>query len=228
MSDMNQKKDERIGKKIFFWLDKVAKMMMLNVLVIVFSLPIFTMGAAIAAMHKCLQLILEDEEYRIIGDFWRAFKENFKKATVIWLVYLGVFALLGFDLIILRNGQWLEATWLQIPLLIIGVVALASCTWSLVLQTHYENKPLATIRNSFVFCLAYLWVTILMMLAVAVPALLIYISLYTVPVVGFLGLPGVGILQAMLYTRVFDKLDDEREKAALEAQEAAAAKEDEE
>lgn len=227
MSDMNPKKDERIGTKIFFYLDKMAKMMMLNVLVIIFSLPVFTFGAAISAMHKCLQLILEDEDYRIIGDFWRAFKANFRQSTVIWLLYIPVFALLIYNILMLHSGQWLEAAWLQIPLLVIGVIMFASCNWALVLQTHYENKPIATIRNAFIFCMAYLWVTILMVVAVAVPVILVYISLYTVPFVGFLGLPGVGILQAMLYTRVFDKLDEDRAKAALEAQEAAEEAQDE-
>ena len=219
MSDMNQKKDDRIGTKIFFWLDKIAKLMMLNVLVILFSLPLFTFGAAVCAMHKCLQLMLEDEDYRIVGDFWRAFKENFKKATVIWLIYMPVFALLIYNILMLHSGQWLEAAWLQIPLIVIGVIMFASCNWAFILQTHYENKPLATIRNGAVFGFAYLWVTILMVAAAAVPFILVYISLYTVPFVGFLGLPGVGILQAMLYVKVFDNLDSERAKAAEEVPE---------
>lgn len=216
MNDKERRREERTSTVIFNYLNKMSKLMGLNVLTILFSLPVFTAGAAVCAMHKVVQLILEDEEYWIFLDFWKAFKENFKNATVIWLVYLPIFALLTYNILMLHSGQWLEAPWLQIPLLIIGVCVLAACNWALILQTRYDNKAMGTLRNGVLFCVAYPFASIIHVMAIAIPLVLLYISLYTVPVVGLFCVSGVGMLQATMYTKVFDKLDEEREKAAQE------------
>lgn len=220
MNDKERRKEERASTVIFHYLTKMSKMMGLNVLVILFSLPIFTAGAAFAAMHKVVRLIMDDEEYWIFLDFWKAFKENFKKATVIWLIYLPIFALLAYNISMLHSGQWLEATWLQIPLFVIGAAVLSSCNWALILQSYYENKPMATVRNSVVFGFAYFFASITNVAAMAVPVLLLYISLYTVPVVGLFCFSGVGMLQATVYTRIFDKLEEEQAQAKEADQEA--------
>ena len=216
MNDKERRKEERASMVLFHYLTKMSKLMGLNVLVLLFSLPVFTAGAAICAMHKVVQLILEDEEYWIFLDFWKAFKENFKNATVIWLIYLPIFGLLIYNVLMLHSGRWLEAPWLQIPLLIIGACLLSALNWALILQTRFDNKAMGTLRNGVLFCVAYPFASIVNVMAVAIPLLLLYISLYTVPVVGLFCFSGVGMLQATMYTKVFDKLDEEREKAAEE------------
>ena len=141
-------------------------------------------------------------------------------AGLIWLIYLPIFALLAYNISMLHSGQWLEATWLQIPLFLIGAAVLSSCNWALILQSYYENKPMATVRNSVVFGFAYFFASITNVAAMAVPVLLLYISLYTVPVVGLFCFSGVGMLQATVYTRIFDKLEEEQAQAKEADQEA--------
>ena len=76
-------------------LGKLSDVIICNMLFCIFSLPLFTMGAALSAMHSCMMLLIEDrEDDLIIKDFWRAFKGNFKQATALWLLCIPVIVLL--------------------------------------------------------------------------------------------------------------------------------------
>lgn len=78
-------------------------MMALSVLWVVFSLPIVTMGAATTALYSsCYHHIRKGDDY-LWSSFWNAFRENFKRSTLCWLVELAVLALLGVDALILRS-----------------------------------------------------------------------------------------------------------------------------
>lgn len=198
--------------KFFFYMDKISKLIILNLLFILFSLPLVTFGASLTALHRVLWLLNEDEEGNVFLEFWNAFRENFWKATCIWLCFAAVGAFLLWDYYLLRTGVLLEANWLQWPVYIIAALAFCSGMWAFVLQSRYENKVIATMRNGFIFTFLYFLATVMMVLAAAVPVLLLYISLYTMPVVLLCGFSGTGLLQTMLYSRVFDKLEEARAK----------------
>ena len=69
----------------------------LNLLWMVCSLPVFTAGAATAALYDVTLRIVREEDPPLTTRFFRAFRENFRQATVLWLILLGVGALLGAD-----------------------------------------------------------------------------------------------------------------------------------
>ena len=90
--------------KLFDWngplmiaLGKLADIVICNLMFCLFSLPVVTIGASLAALFTCMQRLVSDEERdegMIIRDFWRAFRQNFKQATLLWLVCLLAIAFL--------------------------------------------------------------------------------------------------------------------------------------
>ena len=56
--------------------NKLAYLLLLNLLTIVCSLPLITIGASYTAMHRVLLLIYRDEECYITKDFFKSSKEN--------------------------------------------------------------------------------------------------------------------------------------------------------
>ncbi|MBR1781475.1 MAG: DUF624 domain-containing protein [Oscillospiraceae bacterium] len=69
-----------------------------NVLFCLFSLPVFTIGAAYTALyHVMLKTLRGDEVINPFVQFWRGFKDNFKQATLCWIVLLAVAAFGAFD-----------------------------------------------------------------------------------------------------------------------------------
>lgn len=76
-----------ILKREFFELIK------LNLLFLVFCIPLVTIPAAICAMNKVLLAMVQDENHFLFHDFLEAFKANWKQASFGgYLLTLGIFA----------------------------------------------------------------------------------------------------------------------------------------
>lgn len=75
------------------FLGKVGDLMLLNLLFILTSVPLITIGASLTALHYTALHLIAGEESTVTRDYFRSFQQNFKQATAIWLL-LVVFALL--------------------------------------------------------------------------------------------------------------------------------------
>jgi uncharacterized membrane protein YesL len=61
-----------------------------NILFCLFSLPLFTIGASASALYDCTLSIAEQREASFIaGQFWTAFRRDFRRGVALWLILLG-------------------------------------------------------------------------------------------------------------------------------------------
>ena len=74
----------------------------LSAMWLLFSLPLITIGASTTAMYAAAYHVIRKKEGGLWRSFWEAFKDNFKRSTLIWLVVLVVMALLTVDIFVLR------------------------------------------------------------------------------------------------------------------------------
>ena len=149
-------------------LGKIADLMVLNILYLISCIPLFTIGAANAALYDvCARLSRDDA--MIWRHYWKAFRGNFKKATIIWLVLAAVAAVLyGCGII-----YWSY----DIPGkdLSVAMLAVAACIWLLAyswvfpLQARFENTVKRTLLNGLLCSWSYFPRSILMAVANAVP-----------------------------------------------------------
>ena len=88
-----------IDSPIMRFLSKVCDLMILNVLCIVCCLPIVTAGASVTALYTVTMKMVRGEESYIFKGFFKAFKENFKQSTIIWLIMavFGVFIFVDYQ-----------------------------------------------------------------------------------------------------------------------------------
>ena len=89
--------------KISILLNRIADYVILGVIWIICSLPIFTIGASTTALYYTSLKLLDGEESYLTKDFFYSFKTNFKQATLLWLAALGVGIFLAFDLMLCRQ-----------------------------------------------------------------------------------------------------------------------------
>lgn len=75
---------------------RIVELTKINLLWILCCIPVFTAGAATAAMIRCIYQFRADEP---CGGkvFFRAFREHFGKATVLWLIILFFGVMLAVD-----------------------------------------------------------------------------------------------------------------------------------
>lgn len=86
----------------------IYNLLILNFLWVLFSTPIVTIGASTTALFYVSGKIIRRESFNsILHAFWKSFKQNFKQATIIWLIFIGIFFLLVFNLqnIVLLGGM---------------------------------------------------------------------------------------------------------------------------
>lgn len=186
---------------------KVFDLISLQIAVLLFSLPIFTAGAAFTAMHFVLLRIYRDGCTSVWKDFWTSFKENFRQATAIWLLilFLLLFLWLDYRLLILAESTWLRSF---VYLLLIPILYLMlGLSWVFVLQSRYRNPIKITIKNALAMVFARPFYTIINTILMAAPFLLLLIYTQAIPILFFLGYTLPGFSRAVLYSKVFDNLE---------------------
>lgn len=77
---------------------KLLWVCLVNLLFILTSIPIFTIGASFTAMYSVLQKLVREREFSLIRDYFLSFIRNFGKATTIWLVCLLVSVICYIDI----------------------------------------------------------------------------------------------------------------------------------
>ncbi|MCR4566857.1 MAG: YesL family protein [Pseudobutyrivibrio sp.] len=76
---------------------RVADYIIINLLCLLCSIPIVTIGAAFTAKFYVSMKMVKGEEPSVAKAYFKSFKENFKQATVMWLIALAVILILVFD-----------------------------------------------------------------------------------------------------------------------------------
>ena len=89
---------------IMQFLTRVADLVILNVLWLLFSLPVITLGASTTALYRSLLTLIDGGGTSTVLLFWNAFRSEFKTATLLFLILLLPFAVVFLDLWILLFG----------------------------------------------------------------------------------------------------------------------------
>ena len=202
-----------LDSKFMHYANKFADLMGLNLLTLICCLPIVTIGASLTAMHRVLLAIYRDEEGYIMKTFFKSFKENFKQATIIWLIYLVMIAFIVTDLWLVYKGGLEMHSFIKYALGFVALLIAFSFMWVFVLQSRYENKVFHTIRNAIVIGCSHFFYSIMMIILSAIPLVLLLVWEMAVPFVFVFGFTMPGLLHAMLYSRVFDRLEGVDRKA---------------
>lgn len=152
-------------------LSKICDMVCLNVLWVICSIPIITIGASTTALYTVMLKIVKNEEGYIFRGFFKAFKENFKKSTIIWLITAFFAVVWWIDSRISGMMGAGVGEVLQIIFLLVGFFILSVIIYIFPLTARYENTISATFKNALILTIAKLPYTLLMV-AVAVVAVL--------------------------------------------------------
>ena len=146
------------------FITKIANSVYLNILWLICSLPVVTIGASTTSLFYVTLKMAKNEEGNLTAAFFRSFKENFRQATKIWLILLAagmVFALDGYIFYHMRfeNALWTIGT-------AIFLVALAAYAIILMyifpLLARFDNTIGAMFKNSIFIGMRFLLCTALM------------------------------------------------------------------
>ncbi|MDE6590854.1 MAG: YesL family protein [Oscillospiraceae bacterium] len=126
-------------------LTSIGDCICLSAMWLVFSLPILTIGASTTALYAAAYHVIRKKEGGLWQSFWGAFKENFKRSTLLWLVVLAVMVLLTVDVFVLR---YIRLSGGAMGVLYWPVIAIwcAALTWAVYLAA-YAARFSGTVRE---------------------------------------------------------------------------------
>ena len=190
----------------FRFFSKVADCLILSVLWVVFSLPLITMGASFTALYYALYKLRRQED-GLWSAFWHGFKSNFKQATVIWLVLLVTFYILGMSLY--SAYLLLEAGQLHVVFLIVlALFVLAAVIWGIWLfpcVARFENTTRNHLKNCAGFAAFNLYWSFILLVLFGVT---VYLSV--VLPMGLVLFPAAGTwVSSVILEKVFQKYVNE-------------------
>lgn len=190
-------------------LGKMADLMWLNCLTLVCCLPVVTIGASLTAMNYMALKMARDEECYITRGFFKSFKENFKQATIIWLVMLLMIVVLITDFMVVTGSpQTGYMKVLQAAVWFVSVLLAVTALYVFPVLAKFDNTILKTVKNALIISLMQFPKTILMLVIYAVPAVLFCTVVQTIPLCMLFGLAVPAFLSAKLYSKFFRKLEE--------------------
>ena len=145
-------------------LNKLADLIILNFLTMICCIPVITIGASMTALHYVALKIVRDEETYIIKGFFKSFKQNFKQATIMWIIILLVGGILIGDFVILNKSGIAFPAWIRTALIAIGILFVFANMHTFPMLAKFENTIKGTFKNSLYMGILSLPKTLLMMI----------------------------------------------------------------
>ena len=194
---------------IWRFIGKFCDVMILNVLWLVCCIPVVTVGAATTAVYYVTLKLVRDEEGPTIRSFFKSFKENFKQATILWLIMLAVGVLLGFDLYFFLFIYKEPSMFRTIMMAVFGgflMIYLFTGLFVFPLQARFYNPVKRTLFNAFFMSVRHISHSLGILL---IDAGIVFAGIFFLPALqGLLVLFGfrlVAFLNSYVIVRVFDR-----------------------
>lgn len=203
----------------------LADTALLGVLWLFFSIPLFTVGAATSALFYVSTRRVSDREGYIAADFWASFRQNFGKATALWLGFAAAGAATYFNVFVAALGHGVGVFLLPFHLAAAAHLLLMM-VFAFPLCARFEIGKLGIVRQSFFLAVRHMPTALacvgIMLVVVAAAA--------SLPPLFFLGPGAYAMLSSPLIMRVFRRYrpdidpDPQAEAAQREAKIAEARK----
>ena len=204
---------------IYSFLNRLWDILVLDFLFLITSIPLFTIGASLTALYSVTLKAVKKEESYIVKSYFRAWRENFKKSTIIWLFYAAAGIILAIDIFVIGVNAGSMGKVLVFLGGIAMIIWLFMGTYLLPLQARFENTLGNTVINSLLISVKFLPNTLQILgilamvplLGVAIAILLPSVFSWYCSLLFFVGIPGIAYVSSFIYRSVFDRVSAEGE-----------------
>lgn len=191
----------------------VTNLILLNVLWLVGCIPVITAGASTVAMHSVLIGYIKGKDDAVLKPFLKAFKENFRIVTPLWLLNLIVGAVLAAELFYLSTGAQL---WLKVVFGVLLFIYCAATAYLYPLLARYETTAKRALLNSFMLpgrhLLSSVCVVVLNLLPVALMVAFPEVFWKTILIWTLIGFSLIAYLVLRILLPVFGKYETPTEE----------------
>ena len=160
-------------------MSRVFDLMIMNLIFIFTSIPIFTIGVNYTALYYVTLKMVKNEESYVFKSYWKSWRQNFKQATGIWLIFLFIGVFLVMD-IFLVNQMTGPSTYLRYVFFVILFIWGMVLTYVFPVLSRFDNTVKQTIKNSLLMSIRHLPWKIVMLVINLLPLILLIFAPTTV------------------------------------------------
>ena len=198
------------GNPVMRFLSRLVDLAILNIMTVIYAIPVVTAGASLTAMNYVLLHLYRRDETYVTRMFRKSFRDNLKQGIPLGLIVLFTAVITATDLWAMHASGSRMMTLMMIIITVIAGFLFVTFVYMFALQSRYENTVKGTIVNAFRLALANLPRTVLMMV-IWIIWILVMVYLHRAALLAFLlyGFSLPGYLCTMLYEPVFVRLEEE-------------------
>ena len=149
----------------------IGDIIVVNILFIICSIPIFTIGASMSAMYyTLLKKQRTGETVGIIKLFFKGFKDNFKKSTIAWLLFMLIAFVFSLDFNLFGKGGPQENKLMYYTSVIFFILICFIAIYLFPVISAFENTLKNLILQSIYMAAKNFIFTIIIMILYTLPA----------------------------------------------------------
>ena len=160
-------------------MSRVFDLMIMNLIFIFTSIPIFTIGVNYTALYYVTLKMVKNEESYVFKSYWKSWRQNSKQATGIMLTFLFLGGSPATD-IFLVNQMTGPSTYLRYVFFVILFIWGMVLTYVFPVLSRFDNTVKQTIKNSLLMSIRHLPWTIVMLVINLLPLILLIFAPTTV------------------------------------------------
>jgi len=197
-----------IDSPIMMGLSRMTEMVLLSVLWFACCLPIITIGPSTTALYYVSMKLERNEDVKIVPTFFRAFKENFKQAVALNLIFLVVITILFLDYFYMSGVDGTYGTISSVCFFVMGIWTLCSMFYAYPLQAQFFNTVRQTLINAALLSMRKIVTTIIVFILNMLPVIVAFLSfevfVRTAPIWVLLAPGLIAAICSKLFVRLFD------------------------
>lgn len=163
MSQLNGMFDPE--NRFWMFMEKVMNAVVISLLWLICSIPVVTMGAATTAVFQFTLRQVRDEEGYVWQSFFKAFKQNFRQATILWTAILASGMFLFYDIYVCLQIAVPQIVRLAVLAVLgcIGLLWMLTVLYVLPLLACFRVTVRQAVHDSFVMAVGNLPVSIVIL-----------------------------------------------------------------
>lgn len=134
---------------------RITDLVLLNLLFMITCLPIFTIGAATTALYTMCFQLMREEYSGIIKTYFKAFRDNFKQATLLWMLLVLIIGPGLYYFYVLFSLDSL-LRYLGFLFVILGLLSAMTASYVFPWISQFENSTARALRNALILSVSRL------------------------------------------------------------------------
>ncbi len=174
-------------------LSKIFDIGYLSIVFIIFSLPVVTIGASLTALYYAVVKVIRRDRGYVFQEFFRSFKLNFVKATILWVIQAVLTFIMCFNLYAVVGEDGGTIDFMHGAYIVMGLLIFAVSCYAYPVLSRFDMKNTKIIRFSLYMAIKHVYFTIPIMVIVLASIVSLILLVPYMPIIPIL-VPGTAAL----------------------------------